>query len=418
MPRSLHEFCARWRLAVNADGHGETFNAKVIIWLIGGGILAFIAYLFLSTYAPETSEGNNGAGHALSKSAIGYSGLVKLETALGRAPALVRDEADLNTDGLLILTPEIGQNPDALAKLVAARLGKPTLIVLPKHETSRRPLHSGWVDDAGFYAPQDIAKMMSKISPMGINRMRATASATFGGQVPVVIFNNTSNVQYISGSYLEPIFTDDLYPNDLRKNHFIIGRAPNNVFILADPDVLNNIGMADPHRAYGAVRLLEQLTPKGQAITFDLTLNGFKQGRGLLDLILRPPFLALTVALLVAALMALLNGLVRFGPALAEARAIPRGKGALVANTADLLKLAKVEHELGGRYAALIRDLAGSQYGLPLHTSAEAATARFDAMSKSRPKFSNLAYMAEHAGDRAALLEAAQQLDQWRRSKT
>ena len=403
---------------MSADGHGEIFNAKAIIWLIGAAILAFIAYLFLSTYAPEMGEGNNGAGHALSKSAIGYSGFVKLETALGHAPTLVRDEEDLNTEGLLILTPEIGQDPDALAKLVAARDGKPTLIVLPKHDTTRQPLHMGWVDDAGLYSPTDIAKLMSKIAPMGINRVRATATATFGGRGPVVIFNNTPNLQYIAGSYLKPIFTDDLYPDNLSKNHFIIGLAPNNVFVLADPDLLNNIGMADPHRAYGAVRLLEQLTPKGQSISFDLTLNGFKQGRGLLDLILRPPFLALTIALLVAALMALLNGLVRFGPALAEARAIPRGKGALVANTADLLKLARVEHELGGRYAALIRDLAGAQHGLPAHASAESATARFDAMSKAGPKFSNLASMADHAGDRAALLEAAQQLDQWRRSKT
>jgi hypothetical protein len=401
-----------------ADEGGGSFNAKIIIWFVGAALLGFVAFLFLATYAPDMGDGGDGQGHALSKSAIGYSGLVALETKLGRAPVLVHDDADLNTDGLLVLTPAIMQDADELAKMVSARDGKPTLIVLPKHETQAQPFHKGWVDDNGMFPREAIARIVSKIVTIKIERLRTTASAAFGSPKATVIFDNVPDVQTFRNLDMEPVFTDDVHPDDLRANHYIIARAANNVFILSDPDLINNIGIANPKRAYGAVRLLASYTPKGHPITFDLTLNGFKHGRDLLDLILRPPFLAMTLALLVAALMALAHGLVRFGPALAEARAIPRGKGALVANTADLLKLAKVEHELGGRYVALVRDLAGSQYGLPAHASADAATARFDALSKTGPKFSNLAYMAEHAGDRAALLDAAQQLDQWRRSKT
>ncbi len=394
------------------------FNAKLVVGFIGIAIFAFLSYLFLSTYAPEMGDGDSGGSHALSRSALGFAGLVKLETALGHPPELVRDEDDLTADGLLIFTPERAQSPDELARLVALREGRPTLIILPKHSAVPDPFRLGWVYTDGLISTEDVAHLLSKIEPVGIDRIRGTATATFGRTRPTVIFNNTPDLQIIRDDDLEPMFTDDVDPSDLRKNHYIIARAKNNVFILADPDLLNNAGLADPQRAYGALKLLAQITPSGQPIRFDLTLNGFKRGRTLLDLLLRPPFLALTLALLVAALMALANGLVRFGPAMAEARAIPRGKGALVANTADLLKLAKVEHELGERYVALIRDLASSQYGVHAHASAESstATARFDVLSKTGPKFSNLAYMAEHAGDRSALLEAAQQLDHWRRS--
>jgi hypothetical protein len=406
-------------MAVSATGGADSFNAKVIIWLVGGAIAAFIAYLFLSTYAPEMNEGSDGGGHALSKSAIGYSAFVKLETELGRAPMLVRDEDDLKTDGLLILTPPAGQDSDELAKLVAARDGKPTLIILPKHQVDRLLFNSAWVRDSGLYPVEDLSRIVNRLASITVERMRTTASASFGHPTPVVIFNDTRDVQTYRADEMVPIFTDDLHPDNLRANNYIIARASNNVFILSDPDLLNNIGMNDPHRAFGAVRLIEGMIPyKNQRIMFDVTLNGFKQGRDLVDLLLRPPFLAFTIALIIAAILALVNGLVRFGPALAEARAIPRGKGALVANTADMLKLARVEHELGGRYVALIRELAARQFGLPQTISRAAATARFDALSKDGPTFSSLADQAEHAGDRATLVGAAQKLDQWRRSKT
>ena len=392
------------------------FNAQVILWVIAAGILGVIAFLFLSTYAPELNQGDDGRGHALSKSAIGYSALVKLETELGNKPELVRDEDDLKNAGLLILTPEVGQDAGEIEKIIAARNGQPTFIILPKHETIPDLTHTGWVSDGGLTPTSEVQKLLAKVAPVSVLRTRTTSTATFSDHpAPVMIFNNAPNVQIISGEELTPILTDDQSP-DTSKNSIIIGRAENNVFILADPDLLNNLGLADPHRAYAATRILDQMRPSNDpTITFDLTLNGFKQSRGLLDLVVRPPFLALTIALIVAAIMALLNGLVRFGPPMVEARAIPRGKGALVENTADMLKLAKVEHQLGGRYAALIRELAGAQQGLPQGMSAEAMTARLDSLTKQGAPFSELASRAEAAKNRTALLDAAQQLDHWRK---
>ena len=41
------------------------------------GVVAFCALLVLLTYASSLETGNNGGGHALSKSAIGFSGLAQ-----------------------------------------------------------------------------------------------------------------------------------------------------------------------------------------------------------------------------------------------------------------------------------------------------------------------------------------------------
>jgi len=395
----------------------EPFNARVMIWVVAAAIVAVIAFLFLSTYAPEGPDGNNGGAHAFSKSAIGYAGFVKLETERGIHVDMATDESALKTDGLLILTPEGFQDPEALAKIVRERDGNPTLIILPKHEAVPNVWHKGWVYAGDLLPAKTLEQLLSKMMAAKITRLRTTATATFDHAARATpIFVNQPNVQVIAASGVTPIFTDDLYPDTLARNHFVMVRAPTNIFILADPDLMNNVGLADPMRAYGAARLIDNLIPSGQRnITFDVTLNGFSRGRGLLEMALRPPFLALTLCLLVAAILALLNGLLRFGPAMPDLRAIPRGKRALVTNTADLLKMSRREHAVGGRYVALIRDLAAKQYGLPPTMDAEAVTTRLDALNTGGARFSDLAYRAEYAENRAELLNAAKDLDTWRR---
>ncbi len=395
----------------------EPFSPRVMIGVVAAAIAAVVAFLFLSTYAPEMPDGNNGGAHALSKSAVGYAGFVKLETERGIAVDLATDDGALKSAGLLVLTPETFQDPEALAKIVREREGNPTVIVLPKHEAVPNIWHKGWVYNGGLLPTNAIELLLSKMMAAKITRLKSTATATFDHAAHATpIFIDVPDLQVLAASGLTPLFTDDVYPDKLALNHFVIVQAPTNLFILSDPDLINNAGLADPMRAYGAARLLDNMLPADtRRITFDVTLNGFGHGRGLLDLVLRPPFLALTICLLVAAILALLNGLMRFGPAMTDVRAIPRGKRALVANTADLLKMSRREYAVGGRYVALVRDLAAKQYGLPATMDAEAMTARLDTLQISGPRFSELAYRAEYAQNRADLLDAAQHLDAWRR---
>ncbi|TGS31661.1 DUF4350 domain-containing protein, partial [bacterium M00.F.Ca.ET.180.01.1.1] len=99
------------------------------------------------------------------------------------------------------------------------------------------------------------------------------------------------------------------------------------------------------------------------AVMFDLTLHGVGQKYDLAKLLIEPPFLALTLSVLVAAALAFLHGLGRFGPPRAEGRAIAFGKRALVDTTATLLRRAGRLQGLGDRYAALVRQRAGALLG-------------------------------------------------------
>ena len=129
-----------------------------------------------------------------------------------------------------------------------------------------------------------------------------------------------------------------------------------------------------------------------------------------------PPFLAMTVALLVAALLAGLYGVGRFGPARRPVRAIPFGKAALVENSAGLVRQAGREVRLGGTYADLVRDEAARAGAAPSHLQGEALEAYLDRFAKpGETPFRPLAAAVRDAGDRAGLLAAARALFAWKK---
>jgi hypothetical protein len=129
-----------------------------------------------------------------------------------------------------------------------------------------------------------------------------------------------------------------------------------------------------------------------------------------------PPFLAMTLALLVAAFLAGLYGVSRFGPVRRPERAIAFGKAALVENSAALVRLAGREVRLGGAYADLVRDEAARAGAAPPHLQGEALEVYLDRFSKpGEPVFQQLAWDVREAPDRAMLLTAARALFAWKK---
>jgi hypothetical protein len=107
-------------------------------------------------------------------------------------------------------------------------------------------------------------------------------------------------------------------------------------------------------------------------------------------------------------------GLVRFGPPVAEARAIPFGKRALVNTTARLLRRAGRLYGLGGRYAALMRGRAAQLLGAPQGLQGDALDRWLDARDKDAPLgFSARAEAARLARNEREMQLAAERLHDW-----
>lgn len=73
--------------------------------------------------------------------------------------------------------------------------------------------------------------------------------------------------------------------------------------------------------------MIAMLEPAKGAVMFDLTLHGVGQKYDLAKLLLEPPFLALTLSVLAAAVLAFLHGLGRFGPPRSRPGRLPSASG-------------------------------------------------------------------------------------------
>ena len=136
------------------------------------------------------------------------------------------------------------------------------------------------------------------------------------------------------------------------------------VYVLADPDLINNFAFASRDSARAALTILDLVAEDSDAggVAFDVTLNGLGGGSGFLRLAFVPPFIGITACLIAAMLFALWQAAARFGPARVPARAIPISKLALIESSAELVTQTQREADgagawLRGQREALARAL-------------------------------------------------------------
>jgi hypothetical protein len=389
------------------------FNARTVAAIVVAGIAAFILFILLSAYAGNLrGGGSDPRAHALSKSAIGFHGLVRLVELSGGRSRLARDEADWNIEDLLVVTVEPQTDPARLTALLERREGQATLVILPKWHVVRDPAGRGRVLSNGLLPEFMLERILDNGDPVRLTRTEGAGGAPLKGEdfLEGLTTRAPRDTQVASHKLLTPLIA--------RGDGAVLaqwGESPH--YLLADPDLVNNHGLADPAAARAAVEMLNALSPTGaETIAFDLTLNGLGADRSPLRLALEPPFLPLTLALFVAALLAGLHGAFRFGAPAEGGRAIAFGKSQLVENSAGLFKLARREHRAGAAYAELVRETAAHQSGAHMALGDAELDAYLDRVSpEGRPKFSELAARARNASDSSQLLAAARALFQWKK---
>ena len=398
-----------------AAGSSNPFSARLVFGLVAAGIVAFIAFAMLSAFSGDLRSGRDGRGHALSVSAIGFKGLVDLVGYSGGRTVMVRDEEALDSKDLLLVAIEDRSKPEELAALVERRTGRPTLLILPKWMVGPHRSKRGWVTASSPpnpIPPDFYMGILDDILSATISHPRATPGMLRGGGfLEGITAPLPAAVQTIAGDDLTPLLWT-------RDGDAVLARAGEGSFyILSDPDLLNNKGLKDRRTAAAALEILDALNSTGAvAVQFDLTLNGFVRKRDPLRLAFEPPFVVLTLALFVAALLAGLHGAVRFGPEKREERAIAFGKAALVENSAALFRLARREYRAGAAYADVIRDEAARAAGAPPGLRGADLDASLDRLSTpGSARFSDLAARLRAAASRDELVTAARAMFQWKK---
>ena len=422
-----------------------TFDPRVVLGMLLFGALAFLATLwFISTGQTSRQGDNDGGGHAAAYGLNGYAALARLVEDEGIAVTLARNTGKHSTDGLLVLTPPTFADGEEIQAIIdSRRYVGPTLVILPKWYASEVPAGSGaragkgWVMLAGSGAPQWLAQLTAPYAlKANVGELKGAAphwrGLGYAGTLPdakqAMHFTGTGLVPLVldrSGKVVAGYLSDDGYYPVL---HEAAGRASGDsnqldsdkwgVVFVAEPDLFNNWGMADRQRA-ALARDLIGLAMEGEEldVTFDLTLNGIGQTRNLLTLAFTPPFLAATLCLILAMLVVAWRAFRRFGPPVAEARAIAFGKARLVANSAGFVQRTGRLYLLAAPFAALV---AGRIAGLLRLRKADDQTID-EAMRRRQPgaaSFSAAADQMRAARTRTELLRAARALKDIERNLT
>jgi hypothetical protein len=411
------------------------FSPKLILAVLVIGAGAFLLFLYAIGAGWDGREDRNGGSHAAANGLNGFAGLARLLEARGYDVSLSRSEARLQDKALLIITPDVfSADGEEIAKIIQARrYAGPTLPILPKWTAGRadsiRNLNvpRGWVVLGSGVAPDFVGQIPGlKNDEVKLGKRDRWHGLDLQGTLPV-----PEQTLAMHGAGLAPLISDRTgdslagYLNDAGVYPYLAqaaGISPNDgndsrtddslwpVVVVAEPDLMNNYGLADATRAEAAVALIEvTLEDYDLPIVFDLTVAGLGRSENLLTMAFRPPFLAATLCLILAALVIAWRSFRRFGPPVAEAPSFAMGKEQLARNSAALIERARRLHLLGPPYAALI----SARVAVALNIreadlgAREAAIARVQAVRGLPADFPERAEALRNARRPADLLRAA-----------
>jgi hypothetical protein len=397
----------------------RTFRPATVLWALGASVVAALAFIVISTFAPELREDRDAGSNAASRSAVGYAGLVRLLHDTGVPTTIRRGPAPPGArGGLLILTPRAGADADEVD--TASKYDGNVLIVAPKWLTSRSNSHRGWVVVRGLLPTVFAADALGRPEVRDLKRTDGARPVTLvagpnqhiAAPQTVLPFGRIDALQHEMTDFGVPILVDR------DQEAVLVGVGAGRIFLLTDPDLIDNHGMADPVTARSALTLIDILRGPNGAVTFDVTLDGLARPRSLMRIALTPPFFAATLCALAAFVLIGWRALIRFGPTVRPERAVALGKLALVESAAGLIRLAKRQARMAPRYAAVARGAAARAVGASRDWNAQQTDDYLDRLGdpsgRTRP-FSDLVAAAERGGgSEAELMASAHDLFQWK----
>ena len=405
----------------------RTLSPEARGWLVAAAAACFVGFLAATAFQPELAAGTGQGAQALSRSPVGFAGLVRLLRADGVPVTLNRSREPrgrVASDALLVLTPTPATPEAEIRRMAAGRrvlLIPSKWIVAPAPDGSRRVASEGRLPTrvAAAQAGAVLAEGRgagAEISEDGAAPRPLVAKAPAAWRDPrwrPIALRPIAGLRTVSGPGVQPVLVD-------ARERVLVAIAPKGVsYAVADPDLLDNHALADVNGARAAVDLVKDLADGGPVV-FDLTLPGVAGERSALRSAFSPPLLPATVAFLLLAAMLGLMARERFGALRRPGRAYAFGKRALVDTSASLLAVAGREPRLAGRYAEIARADAVRAVGLPADGERSQVDAELDRIATARGAgpWSALAREAEAPGARATLVALARRIHHWRMEMT
>ena len=399
----------------------RSFTPKLLIGWIAVAVLCFAASVWLMSRGGGSNPGADAVGpSSFSRSAIGYAGIADILQRLQIVTVKSQYESlgKVGEDGLLVLAePLISFTSDETFRrlLDAPRV----LLILPKWVGKESEQHTGWISNAQLRLPIEADWLLQTIDDKAEILRRPKVehwSANGLGVLPAA----TAPVQLVRSARLRPIVAD----GDAILLGELVRSDGHRLWVLADPDVMANHGLAEGANAEFAVALVEALRAPEGKVVFDETVHGYVAAPASpLGLLFRPPFVFASLQAVLALAFLLWATLARFGAAETAPPALQAGKPGLLENAAELLAFAGHQAGTTRRYLqATMRDV-GQRLHAPAGLDDAALRDWLQRVGAARGVASDLAALGQRAvslaGDRfvslTALFYLARDIHQWKR---
>lgn len=335
-------------------------RAVLVLSLVVG--ISFLAAILWGVFGPELVPGRSSQADSFSRSALGHRALVELLHEL-EIPAVV---SRFNSAGrarrsalLVVAEPSAGseQRQRMLRGMVSE--ARRTLLVLPKWRGTESEENPAWIESAELVPQREVAEILTALgAEADLVRVPPGEPVSWESR-EIGATPDIAAPQLLAGARVRAIVQC--------RQGILLGRIQttrgNDLFVLSDPDLLSNHGLARPGNALAMMGILDLARAQRDAVVIDETMHGFGKEPSLFRSLFELPLGLATIQALLAAAVLLWAAMGRFGAPQPVAPPFEAGKKALIGNIAALLAF-------GGHSALALRryhECAVSEVRAALH---------------------------------------------------
>jgi hypothetical protein len=291
------------------------------------------------------------------------------------------------------------------------------LLILPKRDGIPSRQHPGWIADSKPLPAPEIQLLLTALD--------IDAMVSYQPQTPVWKQNGldvapeiVAPVQLLKSDNMQPLVAEERGALVAR-----FSRGRRSIWILSDPDVMENHGLSQSANAAFAVALINRLRGPNGSVVFDETIHGYvAKPPSPLRLLFTFPYVLATAQGVLAIGLLLWATVGRFGKAEPLAPALESGKLGLIRNIAELLGFARHHEIVVQRYVQeVLREAARVLHAPPLPEGELVPwLARVGKLRGAEPDCAEIVRRMEMTGPKgareaAALMAVARDIYRWRR---
>ncbi len=392
------------------------FSGRLLAIWISASVALLAASLYFMLMPEGTSPGTDSVGPTVfSRSALGHAGIADILQRLGVRVVKSRygSLGKLGKEDLLVIAePPVGaESLDLLAQLLRADR---VLLILPKRDGIPSREHPGWISDAQLLPAPEIQLLLTALD------IDATVSYTR----KVVVWEQnglevypkiSAPVQLLESKHMQTLVSTDR--GDLVAEFH---RGRRGIWILSDPDVMENHGLSQGANAAFSVALINWLRGPNGSVVFDETIHGYvSQPPSPLRLLFTFPYVLATAQGVLAIGLLLWATVGRFGKPEPVVPALESGKLGLIRNIAELLGFARHHEIVVQRYVQeALRDAARLLHAPPLPEGQLVPwLARVGKLRGAEPDCAEIVRRMEETKptEASALMAVARDIYRWRR---